>query len=83
MFLRYTNVWPMADLQLKPGDRIYFFPQTIDCNRNGLTFDADNPALGGQTFTVKQVTPNLELDRPIPMMRNRTNDSFSMVIEVY
>lgn len=83
MFLRYTRVWPIADLQLKPGDRIYFFPQRIECNRDGANFNADNPALGGQTFTVQSVSPELKLDRDIPMMRNRNNDSFSMIIEVY
>lgn len=83
MFLRYTRVWPMANLELKPGDRIYFFPQSMDCNRDGANFNPDNPALGGQTFTVQSVSPELVLDRDIPMMRNRTNDSFSMIIEVY
>lgn len=83
MFMRYTNVWIMANMVLKPGDRIYFFPQTIDCNRTGVTFDADNPALGGQVFTVQKASPELELDRPIPMMRNRSNDSFSMFVEVF
>ena len=83
MFIRYTRVNMMANTQLKPGDRIYFFPQSIECNRDGASFNPDNPALGGQTFTVKEVTPQLVLDRDIPMMRNRTNDSFSMVVEVF
>lgn len=83
MFMRYTRVWPIGDLQLKPGNRIYFFPQSIDCNPTGASFDPNNPALGGQTFTVMEVSPQLVLDREIPMMRNRNNDSFSMVIEVF
>ncbi|MEZ4944220.1 MAG: hypothetical protein R2804_01715 [Cyclobacteriaceae bacterium] len=83
MFMRYTRVNVMANTTVKPGDRIYFFPQSIECNRDGASFNPDNPALGGQTFTVKEVTPELVLDRDIPMMRNRNNDSFSMVIEVY
>ncbi|MEQ8364975.1 MAG: hypothetical protein RH948_19030 [Cyclobacteriaceae bacterium] len=83
MFMRYTRVNVMANTTVKPGDRIYFFPQSIECNRDGASFNPDNPALGGQTFTVKEVTPQLVLDRDIPMMRNRNNDSFSMVIEVY
>jgi len=83
MFIRYTRVNVMANTTVKPGDRIYFFPQSIECNRDGVNFNPDNPALGGQTFTVKEVTPQLVLDRDIPMMRNRNNDSFSMVIEVY
>jgi len=83
MFIRYTTVNVMANTTLKPGDRIYFFPQSIDCNRDGASFNPDNPALGGQTFIVKEVTPELVLDRDIPMMRNRNNDMFSMVIEVF
>jgi hypothetical protein len=83
MFIRYTRVNVMANTTVKPGDRIYFFPQSIECNRDGVNFNPDNPALGGQTFTVKEVTPQLVLDRDIPMMRNRNNDSFSMVIEVF
>ncbi|MEQ8302930.1 MAG: hypothetical protein RIB47_06035 [Cyclobacteriaceae bacterium] len=83
MFMRYQRVWPMGNTQLKVGDRIYFFPQRIECNPDGASFDPSNPALGGQTFTVKAIAPELELDRDIPMMRNRTNDSFSMIIEIY
>ncbi|MEQ8425623.1 MAG: hypothetical protein RIA63_12990 [Cyclobacteriaceae bacterium] len=81
--VRYTNqIQIPPNVPIKPGDKIYFFPQEMVVRADGLSFDAKNPPIGGQTFTIKSVSP-LELDRPMPMMRNRVNDYFGMVVEIY
>ena len=82
--VRYTDQITVSSQEtLTVGSKIYFFPQEVNANTDGLNFDPKNPPIGGQTFTVLEVTPHLKLDRPMPMMRNRNNDSFSLVIEVF
>jgi hypothetical protein len=82
--VRYTDQINVSSQEtLVVGSKIYFFPQEVNANTDGLSFDPKNPPIGGQTFTVIEVTPNLKLDRPMPMMRNRNNDSFSLVVELF
>ncbi|CAN5311897.1 hypothetical protein BH09BAC3_BH09BAC3_11070 [soil metagenome] len=65
------------------GSRVYFFPQEVVANTDGLSFDPKNPAIGGQTFTIIEINPKVKFDRPLPMMRNRNNDNFGLVVEIY
>lgn len=80
--VRYTDQISLSG-KITVGSKIYFFPQEVIANTDGLSFDPKNPPIGGQTFTVIEVTPEVKFDRPMPMMRNRGNDSFSFVIEVF
>ena len=80
--VRYTDQISISG-NVSVGTRIYFFPQEVIANTEGISFDPKNPPIGGQTFTVVETTPNVKLDRPMPMMRNRGNDSFGLVVEVY
>lgn len=80
--VRYTDQISISG-QVAVGNRIYFFPQEVIAYTEGISFDPKNPPIGGQTFTVIEVTPHLKLDRPMPMMRNRGNDSFGLVVEVF
>lgn len=80
--VRYTDQISISG-NVSVGTRIYFFPQEVNANPEGLSFDLKNPSIGGQTFTVVETTPNLKLDRPMPMMRNRNNDNFGFVVEIY
>lgn len=83
--VRYTDqIYIMGNSKIQNGDKIYFFPQEmVNINKDGLSFDAKNPPIGGQVFTVKEAEPRLVLDKPMPMMRNRVNDNFSLVVEIY
>lgn len=80
--VRYTDQISISG-QVAIGHRIYFFPQEVIAYTEGISFDPKNPPIGGQTFTVVETTPQLKLDRPMPMMRNRVNDSFGLVVEVF
>lgn len=80
--VRYTDQLSISG-QVFVGSRIYFFPQEVIADTEGISFDPKNPPIGGQTFTVVETTPELKLDRPMPMMRNRVNDSFGLVVEVF
>ncbi len=82
--VRYTDqIQIPPNMNVRVGNRIYFFPQEVVVNRDGLSFDYKNPPIGGQTFTVVETNPRLVLDRPMPMMRNRVNDYIGLVIEIY
>lgn len=82
--VRYTDQITVSSQEtLVVGSKIYFFPQEVIANTEGINFDPKNPPIGGQAFTVIKITPSLKLDRPMPMMRNRNNDSFSLVVELY
>jgi Ricin-type beta-trefoil lectin domain-like len=84
--VRYTDqISVSGGPTITKGSRIYFFQQEIvDFNPTGVSFDAKNPAIGGQEFTViEPTTPSLKLDRPMPMMRNTENSYFSLVVEIY
>jgi hypothetical protein len=82
--VRYTDQISFSSRKpISIGTRIYFFPQEVIANTEGLSFDPKNPPICGQEYSVIQVNPQLKLDRPMPMMRNRNNDSFGFVIEVY
>lgn len=83
--VRYTDqIYLIGNTPLKKGNKIFFFKQeVVDLNAAGLSFDPKNPAIGGQEFTVVETEPKLKLDRPMPMMRNTNNSSFSLVVEVY
>ncbi|MFN2311619.1 MAG: hypothetical protein ABR590_06140 [Spirochaetia bacterium] len=85
VLVRYTNqIKTMMDLQIRRGDKIYFFPQRLpDANRDGISFNPDNPEIGGETFIVEESSPSITLDRPMPMIRNRRNDTFAFVVEVF
>jgi hypothetical protein len=80
--VRYTDQISISG-DINAGTRIYFFPQEVNANTDGINFDPKNPPIGGQTFTVIEVTPQLKLDRPMPMMRNRNNDFFGFVVEIF
>lgn len=82
--VRYTDqINISSNKPVNVGNKIYFFPQQVNANTDGINFDPKNPPIGGQTFTIIEVTPQLKLDRPMPMMRNRNNDSFGLVVEVF
>ncbi|MEQ6118611.1 hypothetical protein [Reichenbachiella sp. MALMAid0571] len=83
--VRYTDrIYLIGNTSVSKGNKIYFFKQeVVVSNKNGLSFDPKNPAIGGQVFTVVETEPKLKLDRPMPMMRNTDNSSFSFVVEVY
>ncbi|NOS90777.1 MAG: RICIN domain-containing protein [Cyclobacteriaceae bacterium] len=81
--VRYTDQLSLPD-NIQVGNQIYFFPQeVIISNTAGLSFDPKNLPIGGQTFTVTEINPKVKLDRPMPMMRNRDNESFSLVVEIF
>ncbi len=81
--VRYTDQLSLPD-NIQVGNQIYFFPQeVIGSNTAGLSFDPKNLPIGGQTFTVTEINPKVKLDRPMPMMRNRDNDYFSLVVEIF
>ncbi|PZR38642.1 MAG: hypothetical protein DI538_09065 [Azospira oryzae] len=83
--VRYTDqISILRNAQVAKGNKIYFFPQeVVNINKDGLSFDPKNPAIGGQEFTVIETEPKLILDRPMPMMRNTNNSNFLLVAEIY
>lgn len=83
--VRYTDrIYLIGNASVSKGSKIYFFKQeVVVSNKGGLSFDPKNPAIGGQVFTVVETAPKIKLDRPMPMMRNTVNSSFSFIVEVY
>lgn len=81
VIVRYTDQISMSDPAV--GARIYFFPQEVITDTEGISFDPKNPPIGGQVFTIVEITPDIKFDRPMPMMRNRYNESFQFVAEIF
>ncbi|QHI36879.1 hypothetical protein IMCC3317_22490 [Kordia antarctica] len=82
--VRYSDQISVIGERPRNGQRIYFFPQQLaKANTDGISFDAQKPSICGQTFLIRKVLPKIILDKPMPNMRNRVNDNFMFVVEIY
>jgi hypothetical protein len=81
VIVRYTDQISMSDPAI--GARVYFFPQEVITDTEGISFDPKNPPICGQVFKIVETSPEIKFDRPMPMMRNRYNESFQFVVEIF
>ena len=82
MYFRYTDqAYGGVSLDLKVGDKIYVVPGQTAEDKEGISFDPDNPKICGKTFTVKSVTPQLTFQEPFPeRMRDTQNGYFMFMV---
>ena len=82
--VRYSDQISVIGGKIRAGERIYFFPQQLaKANSDGISFNPKKPSICGQTFTVRDASPRVVLNKPMPNMRNRVNDNFMFVVEIY
>jgi len=82
--VRYTDQISVIGGKIRTGERIYFFPQQLaKANNDRISFNPKKPSICGQTFTVRDTSPRIVLNKPMPNMRNRVNDNFMFVVEIY
>lgn len=82
--VRYGDQIQIVGEKPRVGQRIYFFPQRLNPrNTEGLSFDPQKPSICKQTFVVQKVLPRIVLNKPMPNMRNRVNDTFMFIVEIY
>jgi len=83
-FVSHTNQITVEGLRPRNGERIYFFPQRLaQADPEGLSFDPDNPPICGEVFLIRRVLPNITLNKPMPNMRNKKNQKFMFMVEIF
>ncbi|PTX58810.1 ricin-type beta-trefoil lectin protein [Kordia periserrulae] len=83
-YVRNTGEITIEGVKPRAGQRIFFFHQQLAAaSKEGLSFKPERPRICGQTFLIRKVLPKIELNRPMPNMRNRKKQKFMFVVEVF
>lgn len=84
VFVRYTDQISFVGQKPRVGQRVYFFPQQlVNADRTNINFKPQQPPICGKVFVVRQVLPKIKFNMPMPYMRNKNNDTFMFVVEVF
>ncbi|WP_430411729.1 RICIN domain-containing protein [Kordia sp.] len=82
--VRYTDQISFIGKKPRVGQRVYFFHQQLArANPDKISFNPKHPSICGSTFVVTQVLPKIKFNKPMPNLRNRNNDNFMFVVEIY
>ncbi|WP_046756229.1 RICIN domain-containing protein [Kordia jejudonensis] len=82
--VRYTDQISFVGKNPRVGQRVYFFHQQLaNARADKISFNPKHPKICGNTYIVTQVLPKIKFNKPMPNMRNRTNDSFMFVVEIF
>lgn len=82
--VRYTDQIKIVGAKPRVGQRVYFFHQQLpNANTDRISFNPKHPRICGKTFVITQVLPKIKFDKPMPEMRNRNNDNFLFIVEIF
>jgi hypothetical protein len=73
--VRYTDQINIVGPKPRVGQRVYFFHQQLP--------NANKDRICGKTFVITQVSPKIKFDKPMPEMRNKNNDNFLFIVEIF